>query len=122
MTQKFFYDASNTPVVNSITPSVLSVLGGQQVTIAGANLPVPIGLVLIGKQYAKVISSTSSQLIIESPSQNPGLYDLAISAGTLGNIRVSTQIEYKLYVTSISPQVGSIRGGQLVNIYGEGFR
>jgi len=36
--------------------------------------------------------------------------------------RISTMIEYKLYVSSISPQVGSIRGGTRVFVYGEGFR
>ena len=36
--------------------------------------------------------------------------------------RVDTPIEYKLFVSSISPNIGSIRGGTKVYINGEGFR
>jgi hypothetical protein len=36
--------------------------------------------------------------------------------------RVPNKIEYKLYVSSFTPQTGSIRGGNKVVVYGEGFR
>jgi len=32
------------------------------------------------------------------------------------------QIEYKLYVSSLRPNIGSIKGGTLVTVYGDGFR
>jgi hypothetical protein len=35
---------------------------------------------------------------------------------------VNTQIEYELYVSSVTPNIGSIRGGTFVNVYGSGFR
>jgi len=31
-------------------------------------------------------------------------------------------VEYKLYVSSFTPQAGSIRGGSKVVVYGDGFR
>lgn len=35
--------------------------------------------------------------------------------------RSTIQVEYELYVSSITPQIGSIRGGTLVEINGVGF-
>ena len=35
--------------------------------------------------------------------------------------RVNDQIEYQLSVSSFTPRVGSIRGGSVVNVYGQGF-
>ena len=35
--------------------------------------------------------------------------------------RVDQKIEYILYISSITPNIGSIRGGSLVTVYGDGF-
>ncbi len=35
---------------------------------------------------------------------------------------VNTKIEYVLYVSSVTPNVGSIRGGTVATVYGDGFR
>jgi len=49
-------------------------------------------------------------------------YILILLTNKNKNKRVSTQIEYQLYVSSITPNIGSIRGGTVVNVYGAGFR
>ncbi len=36
--------------------------------------------------------------------------------------RVDFKIYYKLYVSSFSPKIGSIRGNTVVHIHGSGFR
>lgn len=86
MSQKFFYDFNNTPVITKISKIKLSVLGGEIVTINGFNLPIQLSEVLIGSGSAKILSNNSSRIIIETPSNNPGVYDLIIPSGTLGNV------------------------------------
>jgi hypothetical protein len=53
---------------------------------------------------------------------NPGLYPLIIPSGSIGNVWTSVLIGYTLYVSSFSPNSGSIQGGTVVTVYGEGFR
>ena len=88
---QFTYDAANTPVVNSITPSVLSVLGGETITITGSNLPTQaletLRTVSFGKQECDILSSTSQTLVIKSPALPPSLYDLKIPVQSLGNAK-----------------------------------
>lgn len=84
LNQQILYDAENTPTVTSITPNVVSVLGGEQITITGTNLPGLIQRVLIGENVVKIISSTDSLLIIESPAKAPGLYELIIPVENIG--------------------------------------
>lgn len=40
----------------------------------------------IGTARVKVLSSNSTHIRILSPALNPGLYDLVISTGNLGNV------------------------------------
>ncbi|CAF0710276.1 unnamed protein product [Brachionus calyciflorus] len=118
---KFLYDYTNSPKITNVSPNILSVLGNEIVTIQGTNLPVPIGSINIGNQRVRVLSNTMTEIKIETPKMNPGVYELLIPHGDLGNIKATTLIEYKLYISSIKPKIGSIRGGTLVTIYGEGF-
>jgi hypothetical protein len=85
LNQQILYDAENTPTVTSVTPNVLSVLGGEQITITGTNLPGLIEQrVLIGENVVKIISSSDSLLVIESPAKAPGLYELIIPVENIG--------------------------------------
>ncbi|CAF0756351.1 unnamed protein product [Brachionus calyciflorus] len=119
--EKFTYDFSNTPQVSSVNPAVLNVLGGEIINITGTNFPVPLRSITIGSNRVRVISSSSTLIQIVSPSLNPGLYDIVIPTGSLGNALVDTKLEYQFYVSDISPSAGSIRGGTLVTINGAGF-
>jgi hypothetical protein len=40
----------------------------------------------------------------------------------LFNLRIAKDVEYVLFVSSITPNTGSIRGGSVVTVYGDGFR
>ena len=85
LNQQILYDAENTPTVTSVTPNDLSVLGGEQITITGTNLPGLIEQhVLIGENVVKIISSSDSLLVIESPAKAPGLYELIIPVENIG--------------------------------------
>lgn len=45
----------------------------------------PITDVYIGNNKATLISSTLEQIVIQSPSMAPGLYELIIPIGDIGN-------------------------------------
>lgn len=68
-----------------------------------------------------IISSNSTQLIVRSPAVQAGIYDLNLLLASSGLARALQKIEYKHYVSSFSPNIGSIRGGSVVSVYGEGF-
>ncbi len=121
LTAAYLYDFTSTPVISSVEPSVLTVLGGQIVTAVGVNLPAFTSGVKFGDVEVSVLSANSTHLIIRSPVLEPGLYNLNILIEGLGMVKVSSQIEYKLFVSSFTPRVGSIRGGSLVTVYGQGF-
>ena len=61
--------------------------GGETITIDGTNLPTGLAQVLIGSTLARILTSTSSQMTISSPSLNPGIYSLIIPAGSLGKAK-----------------------------------
>ncbi len=62
----------------------MNVFGGELVTINGSNLPTNLQSVLIGKQTVKVLSSSNTQITINTPQMDPGFYDLAILSGSIG--------------------------------------
>lgn len=117
----YLYDFDSTPVIASITPNVLSVEGGQIVVLTGTNLPVVTSNVKFGAFDVSIISSNTTNLVVRSPALQPGSYDLNLLLESSGLARVAQKIEYKLYVTSFTPNIGSIRGGSVVSVYGEGF-
>ena len=63
------------------------------ITITGTNLPTVLSSVYIGSTDVKVVSNTAQEIIIESPKLSPGLYDLIIPIGDLGNARLNL-LEY----------------------------
>jgi len=61
--------------------------GNEDITITGTNLPSPATYVRLGTKLVQVLSSTSTELRIRSPSLAPGMYDLLIPKEDLGNAR-----------------------------------
>jgi hypothetical protein len=117
----YLYDYDNTPVVDSIEPNVLSVGGGEMITITGTSLPEVTSNLKFGDYDVSVILSAANILVIKSPAAQPGIYDLKLLLETSGYARVTQKVEYKLYVSSFTPNIGSISGGSKVTIYGDGF-
>ena len=85
LNQAFFYDADNTPTINSIQPNILRVEGGELINVEGVNFPILPELVLIGKKQAKVKFSNRTLLILMSPDLEPGSYKLTIPNPLIGN-------------------------------------
>lgn len=119
--EKFLYDYSATPVVTSISPSLIKVSGVVEMVILGNNLPHNLSSVRIGEKLVEVMFSNSTRIELKAPSMQPGLYDLAVHNSLYGNAKVDMKIHYKLYVSSFAPRVSSAEGGTMVNVYGGGF-
>ncbi|CAF1300760.1 unnamed protein product, partial [Adineta ricciae] len=116
----FTYNINNTPTITSISPNVAFVSGGTQVTINGALFGSGSISVLIGNTSATIVSATSTQIIATLPSLTAGIYSVYVSTAN-GYARPSVSLEYRFYVQSVSPQVGSLYGGTNVYIQGQGF-
>jgi hypothetical protein len=116
---QFTYNVTNTPSITSASPSVVPVTGGQ-LTITGTNFGTSSISIFVGTTIATVISVTSTQILASLPWLAPSIYPIKVST-TNGYARPLIQIEYSLYVQSISPQVGSLYGGSDVYVQGEGF-
>ena len=116
---QFAYDVTNTPSITLSSPSVVTVAGGQ-LTITGTNFGTSSVAVYIGTTKATIRSLTSSQIIADLPSLAAGVYPVRVSTAN-GYARPAVQIEYRFYVQTISPQVGSLYGGSDVYVQGQGF-
>ena len=116
---QFTYDVTNTPSVTSASPSVVTMSAGQ-LTITGTAFGSSSVSVFIGTTQATVRSISSTQIVADLPSLAPGLYSIQVATAN-GYARPILQIEYRFYVQTISPQVGSLYGGSDVYVQGEGF-
>ncbi|CAF4806950.1 unnamed protein product, partial [Rotaria socialis] len=110
---------TNTPSLTSASPNVVTMSGGQ-LTLTGTSFGSGAISVFIGTATAIVRSITSTQIIAALPSLAPGLYQIKVSTAN-GYARPALQIEYRFYVQTISPQIGSYYGGSDVYVQGEGF-
>ncbi|CAF3091006.1 unnamed protein product [Rotaria socialis] len=116
---QFTYNVTNTPNILSTSPSVFTVAGGLcniSGTLFGNGLPT----VTIGSTQATVLSSSPTNIIVMLPPLVPGIYAVMILTAN-GYARPPIQIEYRLYVQQVSPQVGSLYGGTDVYVQGQGF-
>lgn len=119
LSNSFTYNVANTPSITSSSPSVVTMSGGQ-ITITGTNFGSSSVAVLIGTTQATVRSIASTQIIADLPSLAPGLYPVKVSTIN-GYARPAVQIEYRFYVQTVYPQIGSLYGGSNVYIQGAGF-
>ena len=119
LANSFTYDVTNTPSITSSTPSVVSTASGQ-ITIVGTNFGSNSVAVFIGSTRALVRSISNTQIVADLPSLAPGLYLVQVSTLN-GFARPAIQIEYRFYLQSVYPQVGSLYGGNNVYLQGAGF-
>ena len=95
-------------------------MAGGQITLTGTNFGTSSVYVYVGTTQAVVRSFSSTQIVADLPSLAPGVYPVTVSTAN-GYARPAIQIEYRFYVQSVSPQVGSLYGGSTVYIQGQGF-
>ena len=108
----FLYDAATIPIVTSIVPKVLSVLGKETIYVNVSNIDLSSRTLVakINQTVVKIQKISTDQFTFVSPGMKPGVYEFTLSLGNDGNARVTDTIEYSLYVTSFTPNFGSLRG------------
>jgi plastocyanin len=116
---QFTYNVTNTPNIVSSGPSVFTVAGGQ-LNISGTLFGNGSVSVSIGSTQASVVLSSPTNMIAILPILAPGIYPVMVFTAN-GYARPPIQIEYRLYVQQVSPQVGSLYGGTNVYVQGQGF-
>jgi hypothetical protein len=121
---KFSYTAAAHPFVSSISPSIGTALGGTPITITGTNLG-SVQSVMFGDLYANIQNISDTRILLAAPT--------SLVVGVVG-LKVSNLWETldsgKLYtftappapvITSVSPDSGTVAGGNTVVITGTGF-
>jgi hypothetical protein len=116
---QFTYNVTNTPNIVSSSPSVFTVAGGQ-LNISGTLFGTGSISVSVGSAQASVAISSPTNIIATVPILAPGIYPVMVLTAN-GYARPPIQIEYRLYVQQVSPQVGSLYGGTDVYVQGQGF-
>ncbi|XP_048777455.2 fibrocystin-L-like isoform X3 [Ostrea edulis] len=125
--QQFNYDAALTANINSVSPSSSSVTGGGTLVLQGTGFgsTQPAGTTLvIGSEPATIISYSDTQVEATLPAQAAGDHVIKFSVGNNGyaaNSASTKSIAYRLKVTNISPRSGSLYGGTIVTVTGQGF-
>ncbi|XP_077992871.1 fibrocystin-L-like [Glandiceps talaboti] len=122
----FEYDLSLSPSVSSLSLSESGVAGGSEITIGGSGFGSNLfssESVRIGDEPCNVTSYSDSSIGCVLPAQAPGNHSVKIFVDGQGFADASSvsDVNYKLKVTNVSPTHGSVQGGTLVSITGEGF-
>ena len=119
----FFYDASLTPEVSSVSPTQSSPLGGEVLTINGSALGALWGQVFLGDNECTIIGWFPSYITCVLPSNTHGVYPVHVSVPGNGFADVSSVpgITYDFVVTDLTPRKGSTLGGTRMKLTGSGF-
>ena len=123
-TDGFTYDNSNAPIVSSLSPTESSTLkGGEQLTITGAFFGTETGSVTLCDNDCKVVTWTDTEIVCETPANPDGECVPVVDVPNVGYAATSSDqaFVYKFRVTNITPSAGSVLGGTIVKIEGEGF-
>ncbi len=119
----FTFTESSTPQVLSLTPS--SGQGGVEVTLYGSGFTNDVAeiSVTIGGSICDVTQANATQITCTAAEHAAGLYVVSVFIEGIGyaSIDQSVCFNYLLSVTSVSPGVSSIGGGETITITGEGF-
>ena len=127
MLNAFWYNSVMTPVVSSLSTSEGSVSGGEQLMVHGTGFGSHQGTVKIGPYPCKVTMYSDLLIKCTTPANAPGIYDVLVCVDGIGcaveaGLRSRPpQFKYVLYVSSISPEHGSVFGGTVVTLVGRGF-
>merc|ERR1719253_848190 len=113
--------------VSSVEPALVSVNGGSELLIGGSGFQIEgvycgIGGATWSSTVASVVSSTQASCVVAA--RGAGMHVLEVSLGAGGVMSYSgVQVEYAAmgHVTSVTPSIGSVSGGTVVTLAGEGF-
>ncbi|XP_062600839.1 fibrocystin-L-like [Saccostrea cucullata] len=115
--QTFTYSEAISPKVTSISPNQGS--HGETVTISGQSLS-PVQRVTIGMAECTVVTSTATEITCTTTPHAVGQQSVVVHTDH-GISNGDIQYEYSLELSAVSPDSGSIYGGQTLTISGAGF-
>lgn len=113
------YDETLSPEVSHLSKNKVAVYGGEIVTISGANFGSQ-PTVYVGDIEASVVSSSDTEVVIETPKNKPGSFAIKI-LGARGFSTVNKKLHYQLVINSAWPKMSSVAGGALLTVKGAGF-
>lgn len=118
-----FVITNNTPVIESVTPNVVTVDGGENITIQGSNFQEGVKVFIDGAQVQSITRAGDGKTVtFKAPAGREGETQLQVMNPS-GGTAVYPFIYVKTYtspvITSFSPNKGS--NGTLVLINGDNF-
>ena len=122
----FTYDGSLQPKITNLNPAKGPVYGGTLLNISGSSFPDDIQdvAVTMGEKPCEVQTTTSTEIICIVPRNPPGYVTVVVDTKERGRASyngISGNYLSVLRVAGISPKRGSLSGGTMVTIEGEGF-
>ena len=123
------YEYVITPTVSSITPNFGKISGGEEVVIIGTNFPEDVGVKIHGRDATIMEGHSAEQLTIKTPRGQLGPVDVQIYnkdneliSVTIPNGFIYVEEPSKPEIDTITPNVGSVDGGDTILIEGSDFR
>jgi hypothetical protein len=122
---RFTFTEAPAPSVTKVSPATGFAVGGTKVTITGHDFH-GVKSVAFGKAAARVVSASSTRLVVVAPPHAVGEVDLKI-VGAYGTSAAGSATTFTYTatpaprVTAISPAKGTHKGGAVVKITGVNF-
>ncbi|HEX3510029.1 MAG TPA: immunoglobulin domain-containing protein [Solirubrobacteraceae bacterium] len=115
------YSYVKAPTITSLKPKNGPIAGGTSVVIAGTELALATS-VRFGSQAASFKATSNTSITAIAPPGSVGVVDVSISTPG-GNTATTTKDHYSYnpVIEAITPDTGSIAGGEEVTITGTGF-
>ncbi|KPA12609.1 Cell surface receptor IPT/TIG domain protein, partial [Candidatus Magnetomorum sp. HK-1] len=114
------------PEILSIDPSVVKTEGGAlTLTIRHAQTPDFLFAGSVGHIISQIhLSETIDRFVVQAPDHYAGPAELLVRNSNSGEDRLIGAVQYMLplQLTSIAPSYGSINGGTIIMIKGQGFQ
>lgn len=120
----YTYSPFQAPVIVSCNPSSGSTLGGQAVTVTGANFISGCAATIGGIAATGVIFVNSTTLMMTSPAHAAGVTNVTVTNPDMQSGNSNNAFTYVIpppLVTSCSPASGLAAGGQQITITGKYF-
>ena len=118
----YVYSLDATPVIDAVSPTEVGGAAGTNLTLSGVLLDEETSI-YVGESICQNVSLIDESTItcLLKPIQ-AGEYSLSVLVPTYGYAQVvESTITSILRIDSVSPSIGSIRGGTLITITGIGF-
>ncbi|KAL3885610.1 hypothetical protein ACJMK2_025660 [Sinanodonta woodiana] len=118
---QYTYVSDRTPMLSSVSPT--TVTGPTTLTITGSRFGTnPVNVVVtIGGERCNVITVDETNLTCSFTSAPVGVNSVIVKVIDMGKASGSLQVQSIAVISSISPSQGSIHGGTVLTISGNGF-